>query len=248
LLGESEVNTIISYDSHFKKVKRGRNSTFHTATLNIQANDVHVENLTVENTSGDIGQAIALSTTGDRGIYRNIQMLGNQDTLYVAGEGRRNYFSDCYISGTTDFIFGEATTVFEKCQIHSKKDSYITAASTPENQKYGLVFFNSKFTAENKIQNVFLGRPWRPYAKTVIINSELGSHIHPEGWSPWGNQSPRSVYYAEYKSVGPGAKLKTRAGWTHELTKRELKLYSVEKILLREGERNWLSHLKKKKK
>lgn len=241
LKGESELDTIITYGDHFKKINRGRNSTFFTATVNVQANDARIESLTIENTAGDIGQAIALFADGDRGVFKKVHLLGNQDTLYVAGDGKRYFFTQCYIEGTTDFIFGAATVVFEECQIHSKKQSYITAASTPRGQSYGFVFLRSKFTAENNINGVYLGRPWRPFAKTVVVKSELGKHIHQKGWSPWNNRSPRHVYYAEYDNTGAGAVAATRrVSWSHRLDKKTAKPYTKEKILLREGEFNWL--------
>lgn len=241
LKGESELDTIISYDDHFKKINRGRNSTFLTPTVTVQADDVHIESLTIENTAGDVGQAIALFAGGDRGVFKKVHLLGNQDTLYVTGDGNRQFFTQCYIEGTTDFIFGAATAVFEECQIHSKKQSYITAASTPRGQSYGFVFLRAKFTAENSVKGVYLGRPWRPFAKTVVIQSKLGKHIHEKGWSPWNNSSPRHVYYAEYDNTGPGATAaKRRVSWSRRLDKKTAKPYTKEKILLREGEFNWL--------
>ena len=239
--GENEINTIISYGDHFKKINRGRNSTFYTATVSVQADDARIESLTIENTAGDVGQAIALFAGGDRGVYKNIQLLGNQDTLYVAGQGKRQYFTQCYIEGTTDFIFGAATAVFEECQIHSKKQSYITAASTPSEEPYGLVFIRSKFTGEKQVRSTYLGRPWRPFAKTVLIQCKLGKHIHPTGWSPWNDRTPKEVFYAEYNSTGPGAVAeKRRVPWSHRLNKKQAKAYTKEKILLREKEFNWL--------
>ncbi|MEO9031635.1 MAG: pectinesterase family protein, partial [Ginsengibacter sp.] len=170
MIGESEDSTIISFDDYFKKIDKGPNSTFYTPTLLVQGNDFHAENLTIENTAGPVGQAVALSVEADRCSFINCKLLGNQDTLYVAGEHNRQYFNNCFIEGTTDFIFGEATILFEKCVVKSKANSYITAASTPQDVSYGFVFNNCTLEAAPGIDKVFLGRPWRKYAKTVFLN------------------------------------------------------------------------------
>ena len=133
LIGESRKKTIITYDDYFNKINIGRNSTFHTYTVLIEGNDFIAKNLTIQNSSGEVGQAVALNVNANRVFINNCSLLGNQDTLYTSGEGTKNYFRDCYIEGTTDFIFGDATVLFENCTIHSKSNSYITAASTPQN-------------------------------------------------------------------------------------------------------------------
>jgi pectin methylesterase-like acyl-CoA thioesterase len=118
--------------------------TFDSYTMKVDGNDIVVENLTISNTAGEVGQAVALHIEGDRCVFRNCRFLGNQDTMFASGENSRQYYKDCYIEGTTDFIFGPATAVFEDCLIHSKRDSYITAASTPEWVDYGYVFIDCK--------------------------------------------------------------------------------------------------------
>ncbi|HBX65905.1 MAG TPA: pectin esterase, partial [Balneolaceae bacterium] len=155
IIGESKENTIITFSDYFDSVDRGRNSTFHTYTFLVDANDFHAENLTIENSAGEVGQAVALHVEGDRVSFENCNLLGNQDTVYLAGEGNRNYFRNCYIEGTTDFIFGGATAYFEDSEIYSKSNSYITAASTPENQEYGFVFQNCSLTAAEGIDEVY---------------------------------------------------------------------------------------------
>ncbi|ASB48375.1 pectinesterase family protein [Alkalitalea saponilacus] len=240
LMGESTENTIITYDDYFDKINLGRNSTFHTYTLKVEANDFTAKNLTIENSAGPVGQAVALHVEGDRCSFINCRFLGHQDTVYSAGEGRRHYFYQCYIDGTTDFIFGEGTAVFQDCQIHSKSNSYITAASTPENIPYGFVFIDCNLTAEEDVDKVFLGRPWRDYARTVFMNCELGSHIRPEGWSNWsGTNRDESAFYAEYGNTGPGANTSNRASWAMQLTEEEAKHYTIENIF-RFGIGEWL--------
>lgn len=231
LKGEHKDSTIIRWGDHFKKMNLGRNSTFHTYTLKVQANDVSIQNLTIENEAGAVGQAIALHLEGDRIQVENCTINGNQDTLYVAGEGSRQYFQNCNISGTTDFIFGEATAVFSSCNIISKSNSYITAASTPKTQPYGLTFIDCKLTKINEgVTKVYLGRPWRSYAKTVFINCELGEHIVPSGWDNWGSREKEmTAFYGEYGSTGRGAG-KKRVQWSHQLTKLQASDYTMSKI------------------
>ena len=238
LIGQSKDSTIISYDDYFKKINKGPNSTFYTATLLVQGNDFHAENLTIENTAGPVGQAIALAVEADRCSFENCKLLGNQDTLYVAGENGRQYFSNCYIEGTTDFIFGEATVLFEKCVIKCKADSYITAASTPENVVYGFVFKNCEIEAGSAVHNVYLGRPWRKFAKTVFINCKMDGFINPKGWSNW-NQTDnyKTVFYAEYNSASKQTNNEERVSWSHQLTEAQAEKYTLKNIF--SGSESW---------
>ncbi|RXM42294.1 pectate lyase [Flavobacterium sp. YO64] len=232
LFGESKENTIITFDDNFSKINLGRNSTFYTSTLLVEADDFTAFNLTIKNASGDKGQAIALSVTGNRAKITSCIISGNQDTLYLSGKNAKQYFRNCYIEGTTDFIFGGATALFENCIIHSIKSSYVTAASTPEGVAYGFVFKNCKLTAEPAANAVYLGRPWRIYAKTVFIDCELGKHIKPEGWENWSKpDAEKKAFYAEYNNSGEGFQPKKRVAWSHQLTKTEAEQYSIENIL-----------------
>lgn len=232
IIGESKEKTIIRWDDHFKKINKGRNSTFYTYTFKVEANDFYAENLTIENTAGPVGQAVALHITGDRMVFHNCRILGHQDTLYSAGENSRQYFSECYIEGTTDFIFGEATVLFEHCTIHSLADSYITAASTPKGKKYGFVFSHCKLTAAPEVSRVYLGRPWRDYANVAFIRCEMGSHILPEGWANWsGTSRTETAVYREFENSGPGADTSNRVEWSRRMTKEEATEFTKEKIL-----------------
>jgi len=231
-IGESTDKTIITWDDHFNKMNRGRNSTFYTYTLMVDADDFYAENLTIENSAGPVGQAVALHVSGDRCVFRKCRILGNQDTLYSDGFYSRQYFESCHIEGTTDFIFGSATVLFKNCTIHSKGNSYITAASTPEGKEFGFVFLDCLLTAGEGVDTVWLGRPWRDYAKTVFLNCELGPHIRPEGWSNWsGTSRDKTAYYAEYKNRGPGADMSGRVTWSHQLTRKDAARYTVQNIL-----------------
>jgi len=231
LKGESVEGTVVTYDDYFSRINLGRNSTFHTYTMKVEANDFIAENLTIENTAGPVGQAIALFAEGDRCQFRNCRILGFQDTLYTAGEGCRQYFTDCFIAGTTDFIFGDSTALFESCTIHSKANSFITAASTPKDQSYGYVFRNCKLTADDSISEVYLGRPWRDYARVVYINCEIGPHILPEGWSNWeGTDRDKTAFFAEYGNYGQGAETANRVPWSKKLSEKEVKKYTVRNV------------------
>lgn len=232
LLGESKENTIITYDDNFSKIGLGRNSTFYTYTLLVEGDDFTASNLTIKNTSGERGQAIALSVVASRAKISNCNLLGNQDTLYLSGKEAKQYFKDCYIEGTTDFIFGGATALFENCTIHSIKSSYITAASTPEGAPFGFVFIDCKLTANSDAKDVYLGRPWRIYAKTVFINCEMGKQIKPEGWENWSKpEAEKKAFYAEYNCKGEGFQPSKRVKWAHQLSKKEASQYSIENIL-----------------
>jgi pectinesterase len=236
LVGESMEKTIISFDDFAGKANLG---TFTSYTLKITGDDIVVENLTIENSAGEVGQAVALHVEGDRCIFRNCRILGNQDTVYAAGQKSRQYFADCYIEGTTDFIFGAATAIFDRCTIHSKRDSYITAASTPQGKRFGYVFRNCKLTANPHATKVYLGRPWRDYAKTVFLNCEMGAHILPEGWHNWDHQErEKTSFYGEYKSSGLGSASEKRVAWSHQLTDQEADTYVPEKIFQEES--SWI--------
>ncbi|HNW51176.1 MAG TPA: pectinesterase family protein [Prolixibacteraceae bacterium] len=232
LIGESADSTLITWNDYFDKINLGRNSTFYTYTLMVEGNDFMAKNLTIENSAGPVGQAVALHVDADRCVFRHIRILGNQDALYAAGMNCRQYYKDCYIEGTTDFIFGAATALFDNCTIHSKSNSYITAASTPEGTPFGYVFRHCKLTASNEVDSVYLGRPWRKFAKTVFIECELGSHILPESWAAWSNADDKqTTYYAEYQNYGPGSNTDKRIGWSQQLTTKEAKQYTPENIL-----------------
>ncbi|WP_353720276.1 pectinesterase family protein [Dyadobacter sp. 676] len=242
LVGESAGHTIITNNDFSGKDFPGRDftgnakfSTYTSYTVLVQANDCTLQNLTIENTAGRVGQAVALATEGDRIEVFNCRILGNQDTLYTSKDGR-SFYKDCLIAGTTDFIFGEATAVFQNCTIQSLANSYITAASTTKEQAFGYVFFDCKLIADDGATQVYLGRPWRPFAKTVFIDTEMGPHIIKEGWDPWkgDNMFPekeKTAFYAEYNSSGAGSNPAARVSWSKQLTQEEREKYTVENIL-----------------
>lgn len=224
LIGESKDSTIITHDDHANINKMG---TFRTYTLKVEGNNIAIENLTVENNAPQLGQAVALHVEGNKFVMRNCSLLGNQDTLFTGNDFSMQLYEHCYIEGTTDFIFGPATVWFEQCVIHSKRDSYITAASTPAAKKFGYVFNRCRLTANDDVTKVYLGRPWRAYAATVFMQCELGAHILPEGWENWRNpENEKTARYAEYRNSGPGADRSKRVAWCRELTRKEAKAYT----------------------
>ena len=228
IIGEDRDKTIITYDDHANINKMG---TFRTYTVKVEGSDITFKNLTIENNAAQLGQAVALHTEGDRLKFINCRILGNQDTIYTGAKFTRLYFKDCYIDGTTDFIFGPSTALFENCMIHSKRNSYVTAASTPKEAKYGYIFKHCKLTAEPGVDKVYLGRPWRPYAYTLFIECELGKHIVPAGWHNWGKQSnEETARYMEYKNTGEGANVSERVAWSKQQTKKEAEAVTVDAI------------------
>lgn len=232
LIGESREKTIISHSDYFSKINLGRNSTFTTYTLLVDGDDFIAQNLTIQNTAGEVGQAVALHLNSNRAVFVNCSFLGNQDTVFLSGDGAKNYFKNCYIEGTTDFIFGDATVLFENCEIHSKKDSFITAASTPQGALFGYVFKECKLTAAEGVSQVYLGRPWRIYAKTVFMNCEMGNHILPEAWGNWSKpEAEKTTFFAEYNCIGVGFQPQNRVKWSFQLTSSQAQEYSNSAIL-----------------
>ena len=235
IIGEDRDKTIITYDDHANINKMG---TFRTYTVKVEGSDITFKNLTIENNAAQLGQAVALHTESDRLKFINCRILGNQDTIYTGAKFTRLYFKDCYIDGTTDFIFGPSTALFEDCIIRSKRNSYVTAASTPKEAKYGYVFKHCKLTAEPGVDKVYLGRPWRPYAYTLFIECELGKHIVSAGWHNWGKQSnEETARYMEYKNTGEGANASERVAWSKQLTKKEAEAVTVDAIFRTQS--NW---------
>ncbi|HEU5123856.1 MAG TPA: pectinesterase family protein [Verrucomicrobiae bacterium] len=212
-----------------------------SATVLVRARNFTAENITFENTAGNHGQALAMYVAADRAIFRNCRFLGWQDTLRAdaprGGIGRQ-YFTNCEIVGHVDFIYAAGTSVFDRCHIHCLADGYITAASTPENVPFGYVFLNCRITAEPIVKGVYLGRPWRPFAATAFLNTEMPEQIRPEGWNNWRNAAnEKTARYAEYHSTGPGARPEARVKWARQLSDEEAKIYTVENIL--KGDDGW---------
>lgn len=233
LIGED--GAVLTYDDYAQKpnVFGEGKGTSGSGSIYIFGPDFLAENITFENTSGPVGQAVACHVAGDRAVFRRCRFLGFQDTLYTFGENTREYYEDCYIEGTVDFIFGKATVVFNRCELRSKRTGgFLTAPATPQGSNYGYVFYDCKLTADEGVEagSVWLSRPWRPYGKTVFIRCEMGQHIRPEGWNNWGKtDNERTAYYAEYQCYGKGADTSRRVAWSHQL--KDANAYVMTNIL-----------------
>lgn len=241
LEGESVEKTILTYDKNVRD-PRPPNSHIFNPGLDVLGNDFRAENLTIQNTSGDHGQALAIHMLAERVRFRNCRILGWQDTLLL-DKGHYD-FQKCSIEGRVDFIFGEGVAVFDRCDIHSKNGGFVTAASTKQNVPYGFVFLNCKLTGDPKPwvdptgkltqfeatpAKTALGRPWGPYASVAFIDCKMGDHIAPAGWDNWGKvENETTSRYAEYGTrtlKGKLVDLSVRASWGKKLTSEEAKKY-----------------------
>jgi len=235
LLGESRFNTILTYDDHPGKLSFTGDSinTRTSWSFLMEGNDFIAENITFRNDAGfTAGQAVAVEARGDRAFFDNCRFIGNQDILFLNSERSRQYYRNCYIEGTTDFIFGSATAWFTQCHIHSKKNSHITAASTPQEHTYGYVFYDCTLTGDSTLQHVSLGRPWRPYASVLYLHCFLDKHIMPEGWANWNKtESYKTARYAEYGNYGPGAAITARVPWSRQLPPAEAARVTLKNVL-----------------
>ncbi|RXK83643.1 pectinesterase family protein [Filimonas effusa] len=265
LVGESREKTIISYaifdcnspasankcpDSLWVKWKHNSDLIRTSATLTILADSCILENLSIKNTAGPVGQALALTLRGDKIIFRNCNITGYQDTILMAADGKRNYFYNCYVLGRTDYIYGGGIGFFDNCEIASYGGGWITAPSTPEKQLYGFVFDKCRFSFASGSPRkgddgslVAIGRPWHNYPKVAILNSDLGDRIDPRGWpTTWrmdyASESDK-LHLFEYNNTGKSADFSQRAPWKgmKQLSRQEAEAYSVESVL--KGNDNW---------
>jgi pectinesterase len=235
IIGEDKFKTILTYDDHTGTVEPNGDviNTMTSHTFLIKADNFTAKNITVQNNAGfSAGQAVALESDGDKAQFYNCRFLGFQDVLFTKSENSRQYYKDCYIEGTTDFIFGPSTVWFEHCHIHSKKNSHVTAASTPQNHEFGYVFNDCVLTGDTTLHSVSLGRPWRPYASVTYIHCFLGPQIKAEGWSNWNNtDNYKTTRFAEYENYGAGANKASRVSWSKQLNDNEIKKYTMPNVL-----------------
>lgn len=245
LIGIGQVEIVMNRCAKERDEQGNEIGTFATPTLFLGGSHLVIENLIIANTAGqgdDVGQALAVYAHCDYTVFRNCILRGHQDTLFTGPlppspkersvfggiqlrehhTEYRQLYRNCLIEGTVDFIFGGATAYFEHCEIrslrHIKEDSpgYITAASTPKNQKNGYVFRDCYLTAADGVLegSVYLGRPWRPYAKTAFVNCRAGSHIHQQGWDNWNDpENEATVVYGEYVTPESQAVCRNRVAW-----------------------------------
>lgn len=262
IIGDNPNNTFFIYGNYANMmmpdgIKRG---TFRSYTFIALGDNINVKNVTIANTAGTgkvYGQAVAVYVEGDMIKFNNCRMLGYQDTLFTGPlpseelrsggfigptefferKNGRHLFTDCYIEGDVDFIFGGATAFFRNCEIcslnrNSECNGYVTAPSQPEGQKYGYVFEECRFTTKGCADNtVYLARPWRDYGQSVFIRCELGSHIKKEGFHDWNKELARKVCkFVEYNCYGEGADRSGRVDFAKTLTDEEAKEYTLEKV------------------
>ena len=239
LVGEDADKTVITFDLYndYPAPDGKPIATFRTPTVILDADDFTIENLTIANTAGPKkGQALALRVDGDRAVFRRCRFLGYQDTLLL--NRGRHYFEDCFIAGSTDFIFGGATAYFERCTLHALLTGYLTAASTPDFEPYGFVFAHCKITGETPDVRTYLGRPWRDYAQTIFLFTEMSSNVRSEGWDNWKKSYAEKVSrYAEFGSTGPGANPTARVPWAKSLSEAAALALTAQKVL--SGNDDW---------
>ncbi|MBC7782416.1 MAG: pectin esterase [Burkholderiales bacterium] len=247
-LGAAPSDTVLTFDLNAKSVVAPSTQpvgTSGSASVTLTAKNLTIENATFENSAGDNGQAVALKTQGDRGVFRNCRFIGWQDTLLV--DDGRQLFENCYIEGRVDFIFGRSTAVFDRCTIRSKNGGYVTAARTKPESKFGYVFLDCNLIGDDKPVPTYLGRPWQwdrgSNAAVVFIRTKMGPHIRAEGWHPWDakNTSPQdNTRYSEYASTDAEGKpldISKRVAWSNQLTAEQAAEYTVLNVL--KGEDNW---------
>ncbi len=236
-MGKGPEDTVITNSLNAKTA----GGTFFTETLEVNGDGFHASNLTVENTAGNTGQAVAAAVRADRVVFKHVRLLGHQDTLFA--DYGRQYYVDCFITGGVDYIFGNAAAVFERDELNSNGPGFVTAQSrTAANQKTGYVIVNSRVTSSMDLTAMYaatpgaksaaaakkmigLGRPWRPYSRVIYIDTALAAEVNPAGWDRWGKASNEATaYYAESGSMGPGA-AGERVSWAHKLTAAQVKAY-----------------------
>ncbi|MDB6115836.1 MAG: pemA [Lacunisphaera sp.] len=240
VIGEDTEKTVVAYHMHANLPGPDGKpiGTFRTPTVQIDGDGMIWENLTLANTAGEsgktvdglkVGQALALRADGDRLQFRHCRFLGWQDTILV--NRGRHYFTDCYVEGTVDFIFGAATAYFDHCHLHQLRDGFFTAASTPKDQPHGYVFADCKLTGAEGA-HAYLGRPWRNFAQTIFLRTEMSAVVPPAGWNNWSKpDAEKTTYYGEFGSTGPGAAPAARVPWSHQLTAEEAAALTPEKVL-----------------
>lgn len=249
-----------------RKLGTSGSATVYIYATDFEARGIVFENTaskeSFEAKKGGIGQAVAALVSGDRIIFRRCKFLGHQDTLYAYGrksdpksdeakaealvsqmpkdQMSRQYYEDCYICGTVDYIFGWATAYFNHCEMHCLSDGYVSAAATPKSLEYGYIFNECKITTEPGVK-AYLGRPWRHWAQTIFLNCQM-ENIQPKGWKAWGNPETKktTVRYAEYNSKdleGKPIDTTQRVVWSRQLSSKEADLYSIQSVL--KGVDNW---------
>lgn len=248
IIGEDRDSTILIWHDHadMPDGKGGTIGTFETYTLKVDGPGFFCENLTIINDaltyhSGKVGQAVALHIDADKVVIRNCGVKGFQDTVFTGDPEGREYFDNCWIEGTVDFIFGPATVWFRQCHLHAVADGYYTAASTPEGH-YGYIFDSCTFTAADGVSKLWLGRPWRPYAQVVLKDCLIDAPVDPEGWNDWGDPANhKTARFWEYSCSGKGAGRSGRVRWSRNISNSRAQKIRLDKVFSRPADK-WESY------
>lgn len=233
-IGEDAAKTILTFDDFNQRKNRfGENiGTSGSATFFVDVDGFTARNITFENSAGAVGQAVAVRIDGDKVSFYDCRFLGFQDTLYPHAENSRQYYKNCYIEGTVDYIFGFSTALFEDCTLFCKTAGYITAASTPQERKFGFIFRHCSIKGSAPEGSFYLGRPWRAYANVVFLECNMSEVINKQGWHIWEKtENDKTAFYAEYKNFGPGATVDERVSWSRQLSDAEAAQYTTKAIL-----------------
>jgi pectinesterase len=247
-LGKTPQDVVLVYDN----THASAGGTGKSASVTVSGDDFVAENLTIANDfekhharSEEGSQAVALHVTGDRDVFRHVRLLGYQDTLYADSKSchvadqsgpcraSRQYFSDCYIEGHVDFIFGDAKAAFERCEIHAMAHSLVTITAQsrlrPEEDS-GYLFHDCTVTAEAGAEDILLGRPWRDYSTVVFVDTDFKAPLDPKGWLEWGGRLKTSEY-AEFGSTGKAGDPRQRVAPSRQLSAAEAASDSVDRWL-----------------
>ena len=260
-LGAKPEDVVLTYDNS----NATAGGTTKSASVTVSGDDFYAENLTFENSysrtrplTQEGSQAVAIKIMSDRAVFRRVRFLGSQDTLYANSKScetdqgpcqpARQYFSECYIEGNVDFIFGDALAFFDRCEIRALAHPvvYLTAQSKHyAEEKSGYVFDHCRITAAPGAARIYLGRPWRAYSTVVFLDTEMPAEIAPEGWHEWehdGKPSLPTSFYREFRSQVRGADGRlspsaSAAGQRRQLTDAEAARFALRVFLA--GDDQW---------
>lgn len=215
--------------------------TFGCGSVIVEGEDFIAENITFENSAPQgSGQAVAIRVTADRCAFYNCRFLGWQDTLYL--HYGRQYLRDCYIEGSVDFIFGNATALLEHCHIHCKSAGFITAQSRKSAQEStGYMFLRCVITGNGGTSYSYLGRPWGPFGRVIFAYTWMDACIKPAGWHNWDKaENERTACFYEYRCFGSGSSHSNRVTWCRELIDEECDQFLAHSFIDADPERPWL--------
>ncbi len=229
-MGRSPAGVVITNSLNAKQA----GGTFFTETVEVDGEGFEADNITFENSAGNTGQGVAVAVRADRSVFRHCRFLGYQDTLFA--DYGRQYYVDSYIEGAVDFLFGNAAAVFDHDELHVNGPGSITAQSrTSPGQTTGYVVLNSRVTSSipaGERQQIWLGRPWRPYSRVVFLHTWLPAGVVPAGWNNWSDpRNQNTAWYAEFDDAGPGARPASRASWSRQLTPAEATVFDPRAFL-----------------